>query len=296
MVENITEWGQLKQVLKDSEKKYRTIYESSRDAIMIATPEEGFLAGNPATVKMFGWANEQEFISQSPASVSPEYQPDGALSSIKAQQMMAIALKKGTHFFEWKHKRLDGTEFFSTVLLTRMKLNGKNVLQATVRDISDRKLAEQELIEKQKQLEAKTKDLEEINTALNVLLKKREGDKKELEQNVVLNVKKLIEPYLEKLKKSRMNETQNAYLDILASHLKDIISPFAHTLSSKYLHLTSAEIKIASHIKQGKTTKEIASLLNLSSQTIESHRKNLRKKLGIRNNKITLRTHLRTLQ
>ncbi|HAX98561.1 MAG TPA: hypothetical protein DCY12_06665 [Candidatus Atribacteria bacterium] len=296
MVENITEQKRLKQVLRESETKYRTLYESSYDAIMLLTPEEGFLGGNPAAIEMFGCANEKEFISQSPASLSPKYQPDGIRSSIKAQQMMARALEKGTYFFEWKHRRLNGAEFFSTVLLTRMELNGKNVLQATVRDITDRKLAEQTLIERQKQLEAQTKDLEEINTTLKVLLKKREEDKKELEEKVFLYTKELIEPYIEKLKKSGLNDNQKAYVSILESNLKNIISPVTRTLFAMYLHFTSAEIKIASLIKQGKTTKEIASLLNLAAQTIESHRKNIRKKLGIRSKKINLRTHLNTLQ
>jgi len=166
----------------------------------------------------------------------------------------------------------------------------------SMQNITERKQAEQALIARQKELEAKTKEFEEINTALNFLLKKREKDKKKLEEKVLLNIRELIAPCLEKLKKSRMNESQNAWLNILESHLKNIISPVLHTLNSKHLHLTSSEIKILSLIDQGKTTKEIASLLNLASQTIESHRKNLRKKLGIRNNKITLRTHLKTLQ
>ena len=119
--------------------KFRTLYDSSRDAIMILTPEEGFLGGNPAAIKLFGCKDEEEFTSCAPADFSPEHQPDGTLSTVKAQQMMAIAMDKGSHFFEWTHKRIDGSQFFATVLLTQMELEGKKYLQATVRDITDQK-------------------------------------------------------------------------------------------------------------------------------------------------------------
>ncbi len=138
--------------LLESEKKYKTLYNSSRDAIMILTPEEGFLGGNSAAVKMFGCKSEEEFTSKSPADLSPVYQPDGTLSSVEAQQNMAIALKKGSYFFEWKHKRINGREFFATVLLARMELQGRKILQATVRDITEQKAAEGALLESENKL------------------------------------------------------------------------------------------------------------------------------------------------
>ena len=133
--------------LLKSEEKYKTLYDSSRDAIMVLTPEEGFLGGNSAAIKMFGCKGDEEFASKTPADLSPVYQPDGTLSSVKTQQNMAIAMKKGSHFFEWKHKRIDGGEFFATVLLTRLELQGKKILQATVRDITERRVAEEALLE-----------------------------------------------------------------------------------------------------------------------------------------------------
>lgn len=138
--------------LKGSEEKFRTLYESSRDAIMLLTPEKGFFAGNLATLQMFKCTDEEEFTSQSPSVLSPEYQPDGELSTLKAQKMMEIALKNGSHSFEWKHKKLNGKEFFAIVLLTRFNLQGSPTLQATVRDISLRKQTESSLKEAYSQL------------------------------------------------------------------------------------------------------------------------------------------------
>jgi DNA-binding NarL/FixJ family response regulator len=138
--------------------------------------------------------------------------------------------------------------------------------------------------------------LEEVNAALKVLLKKREADKSELEERVLLNVNELIVPYLEKFKKSRSKSLQQAYLSVLEKNLKEIISPFYRTLSANYAHLTPKEIQVADLVKQGKTTKDIAELTNSSSRAIEFHRNNIRKKLGMANKKTNLRSYLLTLQ
>jgi PAS domain S-box-containing protein len=145
-------------------------------------------------------------------------------------------------------------------------------------------------------LEIQANELAEVNSALRVLLKQRQDDRAELEEKVLFNVKDQVAPYLEKMKKSGLNATQMTYLTIIESNLDDIISPFSRRLSYKYLNLTSAEIQVANLIKQGKTTKEIAEFLNLSTRTIESHRKNIRRKTGIKNRKESLRTRLLAIQ
>jgi putative nucleotidyltransferase with HDIG domain/PAS domain S-box-containing protein len=94
---------------------------------------------------MFGCGDDAELIGKTTVTFSPERQPDGILSSLKAKAMAALALEKGSHFCEWKCKRRDGTEFFASILLNKIALNGKPVLQATVRDISEQKRAEEEL-------------------------------------------------------------------------------------------------------------------------------------------------------
>jgi len=143
VIRDITDRKRAEEELRTNQTKYKTLFDSAGDAIMLLTPEKGFTGGNPATIKLFGCRDEQEFTSNSPDKLSPEYQPDGSLSSVKAQQMMAIALEKGSHFFEWTHRRVNGEEFFATVLLTKMELMGKPVLQATVRNITESRKAEE---------------------------------------------------------------------------------------------------------------------------------------------------------
>jgi DNA-binding CsgD family transcriptional regulator len=153
-------------------------------------------------------------------------------------------------------------------------------------------MLEQRVEERTQELRLKSESLEEMNTALKVLLKKREEDKNELEEKVIYNVKEMVQPFMEKLGRTRLDDRQRVFLEILESNLNDIVSPFAKKLSTRYLNLTPSEIQIANLVKHGKTTKEIADLLSLSTRTIESHRDSIRKKLGIKNQKANLRTHL----
>ena len=144
-------------------------------------------------------------------------------------------------------------------------------------------------------LKTKTRNLEEMNSALKILLQRRDEDKRELEEKMLSNVKHLIEPYLTKLGQSRLNDRQATLLKILKSNMDEILSPFASNLSSAYFRLTPKEIQIADLIKHGKTNKEIAEITSSSVKTIEFHRNNIRKKFGLKDSKVNLKTHLLSL-
>jgi DNA-binding CsgD family transcriptional regulator len=141
-------------------------------------------------------------------------------------------------------------------------------------------------------LRAQSSHLEEVNTALQVLLKKREEDKQEVQENVLSNIRELVLPYLMRLRRSRLDPRQETLMEILQANLDNIISPFISKLSSRYLKFTPAEIRVANLIKEGKTNKEIAELLLISKNTVLFHRHRIRTKLGLKNKKINLRTHL----
>jgi len=132
--------------LRENEEKYRGLFECSHDAIMILSPPEWkFTACNPATVALFGAQSVEHLATLGPWSVSPPLQPDGEPSASKALKMILQAIKEGSHFFEWTHRKIDGTDFPATVLLTRVALQGQTCLQSTVRDISEQKRAEEAL-------------------------------------------------------------------------------------------------------------------------------------------------------
>jgi PAS domain S-box-containing protein len=163
-------------------------------------------------------------------------------------------------------------------------------------DITARKQAEETLRRHRDHLEElvkeRTVNLEQTNTALKVLLKRRAEDRIELEERMVLNVKELVLPFMDELKNSRLNDEQKALAEVMEYNLNDIVSPFVKALSSKYYNLTPTEIQIANLIKQGKSSKELAEQLKMSPRTIDIHRYHIRKKLGINNKKTNLRTHL----
>ena len=184
---------------------------------------------------------------------------------------------------------LSDGEFYRVGGHTSVKVNVR-IIAATHQDL------EQRVKERTRELEEKAQNLEEVNTALKVLLKRLDEDKKAIEEKILFNLRQLIEPVLEKLKNSRQTERQKNLLDTLESNLKEITSSFACRMSNSFLKLTPTEIQVANFIRQGKTTKEIAEMLNLSPKTIEFHRNNIRTKIGIKNKKINLRTHLLSIQ
>ena len=142
---DIDERKQAEEALHKSETKLRTLYESTSDALILLN-EKGFFECNPATLQMFGCTSQEEFCSKSPEDISPEMQPDGSNSIMVANQHIAIAMKDGTNQFEWVCKRIDNNATFDTdILLNSMILNGKLALQATIRDISERKMEEEVL-------------------------------------------------------------------------------------------------------------------------------------------------------
>ncbi|MGD1083859.1 MAG: ATP-binding protein [Verrucomicrobiota bacterium] len=137
--------------LRESNQKFQDLFESSRDAIMTAEPPSWrFTSGNPAAVKMFGAKSEQDFISHSPWELSPDRQPDGRASAEKARELIEKAMREGSGFFEWTHRRIGGQEFPATVLISRVQSAGKVLSLGTVRDITESKRLEAHLLQSQK--------------------------------------------------------------------------------------------------------------------------------------------------
>lgn len=175
-----------------------------------------------------------------------------------------------------------------------IKMSGDGPLRVVIshEEITAIKLSEEALRKSEAQLTQQKIDLEEANIALKVLLKQRENDKSDLEQKVIANVKEMVVPYVEKLKRVNLKPKDKTIVDIIESHLQSIISPMIQNLTNASLILTPQEMQVASLVKDGKASKEIAAILNVAETTIHFHRKNLRKKFGLSNSQTNLRSFL----
>ena len=152
-------------------------------------------------------------------------------------------------------------------------------------DISERNQA-------QLQLEFHAEELKSANTALRVLLKQVNENKTDMEGKVLDNFARLVNPYLDILETNLANTPQHEYVKVVQENIKKITSAFSQKLSSSYLGLSPREIQIADLVRHGRTNKESAGVLNISINAVEFHRNNLRRKLGIQNKKVNLRTYL----
>jgi len=287
MIEDVTERKRMEEELRE----FKTISDEANFGNAIADLKGNILYLNEAFAKMHGHKAE-ELITKNLSVFHTQEQ-------MKNVHRLNKGLKKEGSFSaeEVWHVRNDGTVFPALMNATVIKdEKGKSLfLSASAIDISERKRAEEALQEREKELEIKTHNLEEMNTALRVLLKSREEDKKALEGKVVSNIKELCIPYIEELKRSESDLRRKAYIDILESNLNDIIAPFIHTLASKYGRLTPTEIKVAQLIKEGRSSKEIAELLHISPRTVGYYREQIREKLALKKTKANLRSHLLTI-
>ena len=322
----LAERKRTEETLRESEARYRLLLESSPDPVVVYDVQGAAQYVNPAFEQTFGLRRD-ELLGKPIDFVPEESWPEtrAAIGNmLKGDKIQLFETRRKT-----RDGRTLDVQLSSTLFFDRDGQPAGNIV--TLRDISARKHAERELLEYQDQLEervaartaelakantqmaqevedrkkaegqlrkrekelkAQSLHLQEVNTALKVLLKQREDDRKEFGEVVRSNVKELIGPYLERLKRGRLSAVQKALVDILESNLDNIVSPFISQLSSKYISLTPTEIRVANLVKEGRTNKEIAELLCLSKNTILFHRQNIRTKLGLRKSKKNLRSHL----
>lgn len=158
---DITKSKKTEEELRKSEKKHRTLFESSSDAILLLDPECGYVDCNPAALKMFKAKDKEEFLQLSPERLSPKFQPGGIVSAVKAKQEIEKAFNDGSNFFEWTHKRLDGEEFQASVLAVSIELNNRRLFYGTIRDITQRKQDDARLKSFALQMELKNQELDQ---------------------------------------------------------------------------------------------------------------------------------------
>ena len=324
----LTEREKTEHNLRRSEERYRSLLESSPDPVVVYDMQGHATYVNPAFEQTFGYSREEllgKQIDFVPSEAWPETRAaiESMLSGNKIHLFETRRLTKSGKVLDVQlsstiyHNR-EGRPTGNIVTLRDISAlkqaeqalhEYQNRLEELVKErtaelgrtneqlaleIDDRRRAEKSLRQREEDLEAQSQHLGEVNTALKVLLEQREEDKNELAENVWSNVQQLIRPYLERLQKSRLTTQQQTLANILQSNLDNVLSPLIRNLTSSRLNLTPTEIRVANLVKEGRTNKEIAELLYVSKNTILFHRYNIRSKLGIKNKKVNLRSHLLT--
>ena len=289
IVTDITQRKKMETALKASEAKFRALAESAPAAIIIAAGEK-FIYVNPAFESICGYTAKEAEDMRFWDLVHPDMQ-----ELIKERGMARQRGETVPTRYELKALTNDGQEIWIDVSATTIDYGGQAATLAIAYDITDKKKAEESLMEREKELADRADDLEEMNAALRVLLKKRINDKTEFEENIQFNLKQLIVPYLDDLQKTQLTSRQATLLKIIKTNMDEIVSPFALKFASVKYKLTAKEVKIAHRIRQGETTKSIAALMGLSTRTIEFHRSNIRNKLGLKDKADNLQTHLLSL-
>ncbi len=292
----ISERKRTEAVLKESEEKYRQFFRTSRDFIFVTSKEGKIIDMNEAALELFGFVSNEELrqVKVPDLYVKPE-EREGLYNTV---------LECGyASEFPADLRRKDGS--IRHTLVTAVGCYDANDsltgLQGTIRDVTEQRRNEEELrkyreklesmvAERTRELEDKTKNLEEVNVTLNVLLQKREEDKNVMEERFVANIGSLVLPYVEKIKKNNLDVQQQFCLDTIEKNLDEITSPLLKNI--RQFNLTPREIQIAYLIKDGKTTKEIAEALGIVEGSIATHRKNIRKKLAL-DRTSNLQSHLR---
>lgn len=266
--------------LKESDEKFKIIFNGASDGILVADQEtRKFLMGNKKICQMLGYSLE-EIRNLAVTDIHPAEDLPEVLEQFEKQRKGMITLAK-----DLPTKRKDGSVFYADVNATPITLAGRPYIMGIFRDITERKKMEERLKEQKLTLEQK-------NLALKEMIEHIERTKNRMKEDIAINVDETLMPIVEKLK---IKGVSPKYIKLLKHHLKSLSSSFGRKITQKSAKLTSREIEICTMIKGGLASKDISELLNVSSQTIEKHRKNIRKKLGLSNKKTNLFSYLQNI-
>ncbi len=287
---DITERIEMEKSLRESEERFRTIFESAQDCIYIKNLNYEYVFVNPCIEKLFGVSSKDILGKKNEELCLRDVEPEIRENDRKVLDGDIV---------EGEYSRvINGSLLTFNFIKTPIRDSSGNVtgLCGIARDITERKRFEEQLLAKESELAQQARYLEEMNITLNVLLDSREKEKKQAQEAVVSRVRKIIYPYLEKIESSDLDDENRIYLSIVKANLDELLSPYTNPLSQHYLNFTPMEMRIADLIRQGKTTKEISTMLKVSAFAISFHRSNIRKKCGLLKAKKNLSAYLNTIE
>jgi PAS domain S-box-containing protein len=279
--------------LRASDRHYRLVADFAYGWECWINADGKILYTSPSSENVTGFSSE-EFVRDPGLIQEIIHEDDRALF---AQHLKENRLMDGVCRIDFRIVRRDGRERWIGHCCQEIRGSNGDYLgrRCSNRDITYQKKIERDLIRHQQELLNKTDNLEKVNKALKALLDQREVEKQAIEQTMVSNLKRFVFPYIEELEKLDIEEGSKIYTGIIRTNIEQLISPISKTLSGAYFDLTPTEIKVADLIRQGGSTKSIATLMNTSVNTVAIHRNKIRKKLNLLNKKVNLYTFLNSL-
>jgi PAS domain S-box-containing protein len=295
--------GRLERQLRESEARYRAIVEQVEDPICRFDPDLRLLFFNEATCERFD-RSAAELVTARFTDLLSMDQVESfqrCLTGLDDDRQTALfehavdAVGDARCWLQWSLRVLlddEGrpTEYQAVGRDITLRMGIEDTLRKSNRALEQQREADH------RDLADKTAQLAELETTLKVILRYQEADRDSVQQSVISNVQGLILPFVERIRQCLSDPSTQAYLEVVEAGLANIVSPFMRRMASTFANLTPAEIRVSHFIKQGLTTKEIADLLNLSTRTIEAYRNSIRKKMGITNRKVNLRSYLQPFE
>jgi len=275
--------------LEESEQRFRRLVETMNEGLIILDRNGRLIYVNRHLEEISGYGAE-ELVGRNIQDFLP---PDVARDIYRRLTRQENDAHRS---FEMRWRRKSGEQRYSIVSPQALPMaeSGESELFAVITDITAKKKAEQAVRQREKELQVKNAQLEEMNTALRTLVKMREKNQVDIKMAISTSMQQLVDPLIEKLRRSSLNDRQRILVDLLSDNLDEMISSDNQGFSSRFLLLTPAEIDVANMVKHGRTTKEIAAILNVSTRTVDMHRLSIRRKLGLRRQGTNLRTYLLT--
>jgi len=275
--------------LKASEAMLRSILDSSPDAIMVIDINGKFIECNRSALEQLRFRSKEEMLQRNSFDIVVDK------DKARAMRNTEETIRLGTmHNIEYQVLRRDGTVFAAESSASVIKDSKGEVSGFVVvaKDISERKASEEALLRSQAELRDQKKSLEQKNIALGEIIAQVEFEKQKIEENIMLNVQRVLFPILDQLERA---VDPKPLLDVFRRNLDGLASSYGSRITERTVNLTPREIEICSMIKGGLSSRDISELLKISPATVERHRKNIRRKLNLTNQDINLTTFLRNL-
>ncbi|WP_027177503.1 PAS domain-containing protein [Maridesulfovibrio bastinii] len=270
LYDNITAWS-------DSLTLFNSVFDTVKDATLLVDESGTVVAANPAAVKQHS----------KDSLIGTDFEE---LFNRRFRKDLRQAVKQLSPGKIWTKNIVaydsEGETFPCEATLRKIKFTGYTLFQLILHDLSDH-------IELKENLKDKKEEVERMNIALRQVIKTVEEDRQEFRENLTNQVKKQMLPAINNIAKADEAEVREGYKSVIEEHLAELAGENSFESDAGLLRLSAREIEVCRLIQLGKGGKEVAASLNLSFETVQTHRKNIRKKLGLRGKKMSLYSYLR---